>query len=58
MIFWKYLSHFFLLLNGVSKTTKNESKAQKGGFVGMLLGTLDARLLGNLLKGKGTIRAG
>ena len=55
---FKSLEESGLLLNGVSKTTKNEAKAQKGEFVGMLLGTLDARLLGNLLKGKGTIRAG
>ena len=37
---------------------KNESKEQKGGFLGMLLGTLGASLLGNMLAGKGVIRAG
>ena len=58
MKIFKSLEESGLLLNGVSKTVKNEAKVQKGGFVGMLLGTLDARLLGNLLKGKGTIRAG
>ena len=31
---------------------------EKGGFIGILLGTLGASLLGNLLTGKGTIRAG
>ena len=31
---------------------------QKGGFLGALLGTLGASLLGNLLSGKGVIRAG
>ena len=31
---------------------------QKGGFLRMLLGTLDASLSGNLLTGKDTIRAG
>ena len=31
---------------------------QEGGFLGMLLGTLGASLLGNLLTGKCTIRAG
>ena len=30
-------------------------KKQKGGFLGMLLGTLGASLLGNLWTGKGTI---
>ena len=31
---------------------------KKGGFLRILLGTLRASLLGNLLKGKSTIRAG
>ena len=39
-----------LLIKGVSQTMKSEPKEQKGGFLGMLLGTLDAGLLGNLLK--------
>ena len=47
-----------LLIKGISKTTKNEAKEQKGGFLGMLLRILGASLLGNLLTGKGTIRAG
>ena len=46
-----------LLRKGVSKTIKNEAKEQKGGFFGMLLGTLGASLLRNLLTGKGTIRS-
>ena len=46
-----------ILLKGVSKT-KNETKEQKGGFLSMLLGTLEASLLGNLLAGKGIVRAG
>ena len=46
------------LLKGVTKTTKNETKEQKGGFLSMLLGTLGASLLGNLLTGKGILRAG
>ena len=37
---------------------KNETKEQKGGFLSMLLGTLGASLLGNLLTGKGFVRAG
>ena len=47
-----------ILLKGVSKTIKNESKEQRGGFLSMLLGTLGASLLGNLLTGgKGIVRA-
>ena len=33
-----------ILLKGVTKTIKNESKEQKGGFLSMLLGTLGASL--------------
>ena len=47
-----------ILLKGVTKTVKNETKEQKGGFLSMLLGTLGASLLGNLLAGKGIVRAG
>ena len=47
-----------ILLKGVPKTIKNETKEQKGGFLSMLLGTLGASLLGNLLTGKGIVRAG
>ena len=47
-----------LLIKGVRETITNEAKEQKGGFPRMLLGTLGASLLGNLLTGKGTIRAG
>ena len=46
------------LLNGVTKTIKNETKKEKGGFWSMLLRTLGASLLGNLLAGKGISRAG
>ena len=49
----KSLEETSLLIKGVSKTIKNEAKEQKGGFVIMLLGTLGASLLGNLLTGKG-----
>ena len=42
-----------LLIKGVSETIKNEAKEQKGGFPGMLLGTLGTSLLGNLLTGEG-----
>ena len=48
-----------ILLKGVTKTIENETKEQRGGFLGMLLGTLGASLLGNLLTGgKGIVRAG
>ena len=47
-----------ILLKGVSATIKDEAKEQKGGFLSMLLGTLGACLLGNMLAGKGVIRAG
>ena len=46
-----------LLINNVIETIKNEVKEQKEGFLRMLLGTLGASLSGNLLTGKGTIRA-
>ena len=45
----KFLKESGLLIKGVSDTIKNEAKEQKGGFLSMLLGTLDASLLGNLL---------
>ena len=55
----KALENSGILLKGVSKTIKNETKEQKGGFLSMLLGTLGASLLGNLLTGgKGIVRAG
>ena len=47
-----------ILLKGITKTIQNETKEQKGGFLGMLLGTLGASLLGNLITGKGILRAG
>ena len=51
-----------ILLKGVTKTIKNETKSQPGGFLSMLLGTLGASLLGELLTKnlsvKGTVRAG
>ena len=55
----KALEKSGILLKGVSKAIKNETKEQKGGFLSMLLGTLGAGLLGNLLTGgKGIMRAG
>ena len=65
----KALENSDILLKGVSKTIKNETKEQRGGFLSMLLGTLGASLLGGLLtggkgsaasraKGEGIMRAG
>ena len=54
----KSLKDSGFLLEGVSETIKNEAKEQKRGFVSMLLGTLGGSLLGNMLAGKGVIRAG
>ena len=58
----KSLEDSGLLLDGIIKTVKSEVKEQKGGFLSMLLGTLGASLLGDLLtkhlSGKGVIRAG
>ena len=47
-----------LLLKGVIETIQNEAKEQKGEFLSMLLGTLGASLLGNILAGEGVNRAG
>ena len=63
----KSLENCGVLLKGVSETIQHEAKEQRGGFLGMLLGTLGASLLGDVLSkglsgliraGEGTIRAG
>ena len=65
----KSLENSGISLNRITETVKNEVKEQKGGFISMLLGTLVASLLGDLLTknlsgrgvsraGEGTIRAG
>ena len=54
----KPLEESGLFIKSISKTIKNDAKEQKGGFLSMFLGTLSVGLLGNLLTGKGTIRAG
>ena len=57
----KCLKDSGLLIKGVSyqlKTTKNKAKEHRVGLLNMLLGTSSACLLGNLLTGKGVIRAG
>ena len=46
-----------ILLTGITKTIKNETKEQRRGSLGMLLDTLGASLLGNMLTGKGIVRA-
>ena len=47
-----------ILLKGVTKTTGNKTKEQKGGFLSMLLRNLGASLLQNSLAGKRIVRAG
>ena len=54
----KSLEDSWLLLKGVTELVQNEVKEQKDGFLSMLLSTLGASLLGNLLRGKGIQRAG
>ena len=51
------LEYSNILLNRVSKTIKNETKKQEGGFLGVLLGTLGTILSGNMLEKKGIVRA-
>ena len=56
----KSLENSGLLLKGVSETIQHEAKKQRGGFLSMLLVTLSASLLGDILSkglsGKGVIR--
>ena len=40
------------------QTIKNEAKEKKDRFLGMLLGILGASLSGNIIAGKGVLRAG
>ena len=54
----KSLEDSGLLLKGVTESVQNEVKEQNGGFLSMLLGTLGASLLGDMLAGKGLNRAG
>ena len=44
----KSLEDSAVLLKGVSETIQHEAKEQRGGFIGMLLGTLGASLLGDI----------
>ena len=54
----KSLAESGLSIKGVGETIENEAKEQKRGFLSMLLGTLGASLLVDLLTGPGTIRVG
>ena len=65
----KSLEDSGVLLKSVSETIQHDAKEQRGGFLSMLLGTLGASLLGDVLSkglsgreviraGEGTIRAG
>ena len=47
-----------MLPEGVNKSIQNEAKERRRGFISMLLGTLGASLLGNILAGKGKHRTG
>ena len=58
----KFLEDSGVLFKGVSETIQYGAKEERGGFLGMLLGTLGASLLGDVLSkglsGRGVIRAG
>ena len=47
-----------LILKRITKTEENETKKQKAEFLGMLLGTLEVSLLGNIFRGKRIVRTG
>ena len=47
-----------MLIKGINGTIKNDAKEQKGGFLPMILGTLAASVLGNMLAGKEVMRGG
>ena len=57
----KSLEDYNVLSKGVSETIQHEAKEERGGFLSMLLGTLGASLLGDILSkglsGKGITRA-
>ena len=54
----KYLETFGLLIKGAIETIQNVAKYQKVVFLSMLLSTLGASLLGNMLADKGVVIAG
>ena len=53
------LEDFNILLKGITKTIKDETKEQKKkkGFLGMLLRIFRVSLLGNMLAGNGILKA-
>ena len=53
----KSLEDSNILSKGATKSTENKIKEQKGGVFGMLLGTLGAILLGNMLARRDNARA-
>ena len=54
----KYLKESGLLIKSLTETIRNKAEGQKDGFLGILLGTLGASLLGNMLAGKRVMKAG
>ena len=53
IIIMKLLENSGVLIDGISEAIKHEVKKQKVGFLDILLGTLSASMLGNMLNGKG-----
>ena len=57
IIVTKSLENLGVIIDGVNETLKHEIKKWEGGFLGMLLGTVGASVLGNMLTGKRVMRA-
>ena len=55
---FKSLGDSSILVKDITKTIGHETKEERSGFLGMLLGTLGAILLGHMFVGKVVIRAG
>ena len=53
----QFLEESGFLIKGVSRAIQNDAKEQKEVYPGLLLGTVGANLLENLLAGKGVMRA-
>ena len=54
----KLIEDSSVLIEEASETVKHKIKKQEGRFFSMILGTLGASILGNMLTGKGVLRAG
>ena len=52
------LKELDLLIKCITQTIENETKEQRSEFLGMLLGTVHASFLRNMLAGNGVIRTG